>query len=215
MGFIEKYWLFGLGFFAQGLFGLRLLVQLFHSEKAGKSISPTVFWQISLFASFLFLAYGILRNDIVIIIGQTFSYFIYIRNLQLKNAWKIIPVVLRIVIVLLPFGTWFWVLAQPSSNNSLLSISSFADPFILTGTIGQFMLSLRYLYQWYRSEKEKESVLPFGFWVISAFASVLVVIYSLHQREPVLLLAQGMGLVVYVRNIALYLRRGVLPAVDE
>ena len=73
MEFIQKYWIYGLGFFAQSMFGVRLIVQLFHSERKGKIVSPTIFWQISLFASFLFLIYGVLRDDIIIILGQTVS----------------------------------------------------------------------------------------------------------------------------------------------
>ncbi|MBA4055789.1 MAG: hypothetical protein C0490_13820, partial [Marivirga sp.] len=48
MEFFQTYWIFALGFFAQALFGTRLLVQWFHSEKQGKIVSPTIFWQISL-----------------------------------------------------------------------------------------------------------------------------------------------------------------------
>jgi lipid-A-disaccharide synthase-like uncharacterized protein len=212
MEFLEKYWLFGLGFFAQGLFGIRLLVQLFHSEKAGKSVSPIVFWQISLLASFIFLIYGILRNDAVIIIGQTLSYFIYIRNLQLKNAWKLIFLPMRLLILTLPFAAWAWIVKQDSSSGLLFSAFSFKNPFVILGTIGQLMLNLRYLYQWYHSEKEKESILPLGFWIISAVASVLVVVYAVQRIEPVLLLSQSLGLVVYLRNIILYLRKSALSS---
>jgi len=54
MEVISKYGIYGLGFFAQSLFGARLVVQLFLSEKKGKVVSPTIFWQLSLMASFLF-----------------------------------------------------------------------------------------------------------------------------------------------------------------
>src|SRR5690554_847913 len=106
---MHNYWLYALGFFAQGLFGARLLVQLFHSERQGKVVSPTIFWQLSLIASFLFLIYGFLRQDFVIILGQTLSYFIYIRNLQLKNQWLKIPVLFRGLLMTLPFIAFGWV----------------------------------------------------------------------------------------------------------
>jgi lipid-A-disaccharide synthase-like uncharacterized protein len=66
------------------------------------------------------------------------------------------------------------------------------------------MLNLRYLYQWYRSEQAGESILPLGFWTISAVASIMVVGYALQKPDPVLLLSQSMGLLVYLRNIALH-----------
>jgi lipid-A-disaccharide synthase-like uncharacterized protein len=203
MEFIEKYWLFGLGFFAQGLFGIRLLVQLFLSEKEGKVVSPVVFWQISLFASFLFFIYGVLRQDAVIILGQTLSYFIYIRNLQLKKAWQTIPFIPRTVIWLLPIVSWAWLLYS-NTWQQVSGSTNFTDWFVIVGTVGQFALNLRYLYQWYYSEKQQESILPIGFWVISAVASLLVVVYALNRFDPVLLLSQSMGLVVYVRNMVLH-----------
>lgn len=207
MEFVQKYWLFGLGFFAQGLFGLRLVIQLYLSEKAGRSLSPVIFWQLSLLASFLFLTYGILRHDVVIILGQTFSYYIYIRNLQLKKAWAGLPLPLRIMLFSLPLVAWTWILTQDPDLNSLFSSDALINIWVLLGTLGLFMLNLRYLYQWYHSEKEKESVLPFGFWIISAVASILVVAYALHRFDPVLLISQGMGLLVYLRNIFFSLKK--------
>jgi lipid-A-disaccharide synthase-like uncharacterized protein len=203
--FFEKYWIYGLGFFAQSLFGARLLIQLFHSEKQGKVTSPTIFWQISLLASFLFLIYGILRDDFVIILGQTLSYFIYIRNLQLKNDWKKIPLILRGILLSLPFLAFAWMIW--GANHTLAEIfakNDFTDLLIIMGTIGQLMLNFRFLYQWYYSEKFKTSILPLGFWIISTVGSVMIIIYAIYRTDPVLLVAQGMGIVVYIRNIFIH-----------
>lgn len=207
MEFISKYWLFGLGFFAQGLFGIRLLIQLYLSEKAGKSVSPTIFWQISLLASFLFLTYGIIRQDAVIIIGQSLSYLIYIRNLQLKGAWKSLSILIRLLVFALPIGAWLWIIKKPDGLHQLFNGTSFLSFWSMFGTVGMLMLNLRYLYQWYRSEQEKESVLPFGFWVISATASLIVVLYAYQKSDPVLIVSQGMGLIVYIRNCILGLKK--------
>lgn len=194
-----------MGFFAQSLFGARLLVQLFHSEKQGKVVSPTIFWQLSLLASFLFLIYGVIRNDIVIILGQTLSYFIYIRNLQLKNDWIRIPLLIRIVLLLLPIAAFGWiVIGADQKMDHIFSNSDFTNPLIIMGAIGQLMLNLRFIYQWYYSEKHKTSILPLGFWVISSVASVLILIYATYRIDPVLLVAQSMGIVVYLRNIFIY-----------
>jgi lipid-A-disaccharide synthase-like uncharacterized protein len=207
MDFINKYWLFGLGFFAQSLFGIRLLIQLYLSEKAGKSVSPTIFWQISLLASFLFLTYGIIREDSVIIIGQSLSYLIYIRNLQLKGAWQRLRLPIRLLVFALPVGAWLCIFRKPDGFQQLFSGDSLLSFWPILGTIGMLMLNLRYLYQWYKSEQEKKSVLPFGFWVISGLASLLVVLYAYQKGDPVLIVSQGMGLIVYIRNSMLYARK--------
>ena len=205
MEFIQKYWIYGLGFFAQSMFGIRLIVQLFHSERKGKIVSPTIFWQISLFASFLFLIYGVLRDDIIIILGQTLSYFIYIRNLQLKNEWKKISPSLRILLFSLPGLTLGWILLGSKSHfDAIYSQSDFSQPILVLGAIGQLLLNFRFIYQWYYSEKHNTSVLPLGFWIISTIASVLILVYATYRVDPVLLVAQGMGIFVYVRNIVIY-----------
>lgn len=205
MEFFNKYWIFGLGFFAQALFGTRLIVQLFHSEKQRKVVSPTIFWQISLVASFLFLIYGVLRHDIVIIMGQTLSYFIYIRNLQLKNDWNKIHISFRIFLLSLPIITVAWIFFGKSHNlQTSFSSEDLLHPILILGAIGQLMLNLRFVYQWYYSEKHKTSVLPLGFWIISACASVMILIYASYRIDPVLLVAQGMGIFVYLRNIFIH-----------
>jgi lipid-A-disaccharide synthase-like uncharacterized protein len=197
---MNQYLIYALGFFAQSLFGARSIVQWYLSEREGKVVSPTLFWVFSLIGSSLFLLYGLIRHDIVILIGQFISFYIYVRNLQLKKAWIQIPYLLRPLILFVP--PFFLLLAYRES--ALFSFAEGFAPLIIIGVIGQLLLNCRYLYQWYFSEKANESVLPLGFWVISAIASVMVVIYCIHRQEPVLLVAQGLGFVVYVRNIIIY-----------
>jgi lipid-A-disaccharide synthase-like uncharacterized protein len=194
--------IYGLGFFAQSLFGARTIIQWIKSERAGTVVSPTLFWIFSLCGSSLFLIYGLLRSDFVILFGQTISFYIYIRNLQLKNFWVRIPAALRMVILPLPallFATSF--IISPTILNRVLDKADFADWFILIGSVGQLLLNFRYLYQWYHSEKVQMSILPLGFWIISAMASIMVVVYGIYRHDPVLLVAQGLGLFAYLRNI--------------
>ena len=72
-----------IGFLGQGLFASRFIVQWIHSEKIGESTIPLVFWYLSIFGGIGLLAYAIFRKDPVIILGQTFGVFIYLRNLIL------------------------------------------------------------------------------------------------------------------------------------
>jgi len=204
---MNEYVVYALGFFAQSLFGSRLVIQWIQSEKQGRVVSPTIFWVLSLMASFLFLIYGVLRNDPVILIGQTLSYYIYIRNLQLKGFWKRIPLLLKIIITPLPVLILSWIsFFEPEIFKAIIDKSDFTETIMIIGTIGQLMLNLRYLYQWYYSEKAKESLLPLGFWVISFVASIMVVSYAYTKHDPVLLVSQGLGMMAYSRNIYLSLR---------
>ncbi len=202
--------IYALGFLGQALFGARLVVQLFQSEKQKKVVSPVIFWQLSLAASFLFLIYGIIREDAVIIVGQTLSYFIYIRNLQLKHAWKPVPFLLRVLLVLLPFFVIGFAASTIPLEGWQAHSMDLIHPIMILGAIGQLALNLRFVYQWYYSEKFKTSLLPLGFWHISTWASVLVIIYSvfhpIHGWDPVLLVSQSLGIIVYARNIVIYRR---------
>ncbi len=192
-----------LGFLGQSLFGARLIVQLFLSEKHRRVVSPVVYWQLSLAGSFLFLIYGIVRYDWVIISGQFLSYFIYVRNLQLKEAWQRFPLFIRVSFLILPVvAVSSLAFIKPSAYNIEVVLW---HPMIIVGTIGQLALNLRFVYQWYYSEKSRSSILPVGFWHISVWASVLVILYSLFhpvlEVEPVLLVSQSLGIIVYIRNL--------------
>lgn len=83
----SEFLIYGIGLLAQLLFSARILIQWILSERAGKVLSPASFWTTSLVASMLLMVYGALRTDIVIIGGQFISYFIYLRNIKLKNMW--------------------------------------------------------------------------------------------------------------------------------
>ena len=74
-------WLMMLGFAGQGLFMSRFLVQWFYSEKHKKSVIPRSFWYLSLVGGVLLFTYALLRKDPVIMLGQFFGIFIYIRNI--------------------------------------------------------------------------------------------------------------------------------------
>ena len=72
-----------IGFVGQGLFASRFIVQWLYSEKKGESSIPVVFWYLSIFGGIGLLSYAIFRKDPVIISGQLFGIFIYLRNLIL------------------------------------------------------------------------------------------------------------------------------------
>ena len=79
---IELYFLI-IGFVGQGIFASRFIVQWIYSEKRGESAIPIIFWYLSIFVGIFLLVYAIFRKDPVIITGQCFGIFIYLRNLIL------------------------------------------------------------------------------------------------------------------------------------
>ena len=78
-----------IGFTGQGLFASRFIFQWIYSEKRGESYIPIIFWYLSIFGGIGLLTYALFRKDPVIITGQLFGIFIYLRNLILIYKKKI------------------------------------------------------------------------------------------------------------------------------
>lgn len=195
-------WIFALGFSAQLLFAARMIVQWIKSEEAGKSISPVIFWQLSILGSMIFLLYGILRHDFAIVLGQALVYFIYIRNLHLKDSWRPIPLIFRIFVIIAPIATLIYLLSDTHGNfNSLLKNEDISLPLQIWGSAGQVIFTLRFYIQWIDSESKNESVLTKRFWLVSLIGSLMIITYAIFRYDPVLLLGQLTGTAVYLRNL--------------
>lgn len=194
--------IYSIGFLAQLLFSGRLILQWILSEKSKKVLTPAIFWKLSLFASFLLFVYGYLREDFAIMLGQALTYFIYIRNLQLQGEWKKAPKTLQTFLWIFPV-----LLVIYSYNNNTYDIAKLFKNdsiplwLLLLGSFAQIVFTLRFVYQWIYSEKRKESVLPFGFWLLSLIGSGMILTYAVLRRDPVLLLGHFLGSVIYIRNI--------------
>ena len=77
------------------------------------------------------------------------------------------------------------------------------NPWILFGFISQFVFLMRFVVQWYISEKYKKSIIPDSFWYLSVAGTVMILIYSIEQRDIVFTTSSILQLVIYLRNIAL------------
>lgn len=196
--------IYSIGFFAQILFSGRLILQWVLSEKSKKVLTPSLFWKLSLIASFLLFVYGYLRDDFAIMLGQTLTYFIYIRNLQLQGEWQKAPKWLRIFLWIFPA-----LLVVYSYNNNIYDLDNLFKNediplwLLIWGSLAQIIFTLRFVYQWIHSEKNKESSLPLGFWRMSLVGSLMILFYAIKREDPVLLVGHLMGSFIYLRNIML------------
>ena len=76
------------GSLGQIIFTLRFVYQYFYSRRRKESVLPSGFWIISLTGSAIIVSYGIFRLDPVIILGQSFGFVSYIRNLVISYRNK-------------------------------------------------------------------------------------------------------------------------------
>ncbi len=74
------------------------------------------------------------------------------------------------------------------------------------GLFGQALFSLRFLVQWAVSERERRSVIPPAFWHLSIAGSVTLLAYAVHRADPVFIVGQLTGVLIYARNLV-FVRR--------
>jgi lipid-A-disaccharide synthase-like uncharacterized protein len=197
--------IYAIGFSAQLLFSGRLLLQWILSEKNNKVVTPSLFWKLSLLASFLLFVYGYLRDDFAIMLGQSLTYYIYIRNLQLQGQWQKSPKPLQWLLLVFPVI----IVIYGYNNGQYDMITLFENKAIPTwlltlGIIAQLTFTLRFVYQWITSEKNKSSQLPIGFWRMSVVGAGLILSYAIIREDPVLFIGHCAGLVIYIRNIFIW-----------
>lgn len=193
--------IFSIGLLSQMLFAGRSFVQIFHTEKQKKVANPLLFWELSIIAAILMIAYGILRQDIIILAGQVLNYGVYVRNISLKKQWR--NSLFKQVSYIVPWLiiSWLFLTKSPYSWSAMMQVQASMTAVMTLGWIGQIIFSSRFFYQWAYSEKKKESFFPLGFWIISIVGGVVLSIYAIIRRDPILLAGQVLGIGMYLRNI--------------
>ena len=81
------------------------------------------------------------------------------------------------------------------------------------GFSGQSLFFSRWIIQWIASERKSESQMPIAFWYMSLLGGLIVLAYAIHRRDPVFIAGQGIGALVYLRNLMLiYKPRKRMPS---
>jgi lipid-A-disaccharide synthase-like uncharacterized protein len=75
--------------------------------------------------------------------------------------------------------------------------------WLAVGFIGQLAFTGRFVLQWLYSEYKKRSVIPVGFWYLSIIGSALLLAYAIYRQDPVFIVGQSFGFIVYLRNLQL------------
>ncbi|HED16066.1 MAG TPA: lipid A biosynthesis protein [Gammaproteobacteria bacterium] len=73
--------------------------------------------------------------------------------------------------------------------------------WLIIGLTGQALFSMRFLVQWLKSEKQKKSIIPLEFWYFSIAGGVTLLSYALYKQDPVFIIGQVTGLLIYGRNL--------------
>ena len=78
--------------------------------------------------------------------------------------------------------------------------------WVAIGLLGQALFGARFIIQWIMSERVGRSIIPLPFWFCSLGGGVVLLSYAIHRQDIVFILGQGMGLIVYTRNLVLIYR---------
>ena len=89
------------------------------------------------------------------------------------------------------------------------------DMLALLGFCGQALFASRFIIQWIASERRKRSHIPVQFWWLSLGGGLIVTIYGLLRRDPVIIFGQAPGLIVYARNLVLIHRHAERQPTDD
>lgn len=76
------------------------------------------------------------------------------------------------------------------------------------GLLGQTLFSARFLVQWLASERVRQSIVPTAFWWLSLAGGATLLAYAVWRRDPVFIIGQASGLLVYIRNLMLIRQTG-------
>lgn len=80
--------------------------------------------------------------------------------------------------------------------------------WVTFGLVGQAAFFMRFLVQWLASEKAKKSTIPISFWYFSIIGAIILLAYAIHQKDPVFILGQSAGFIIYFRNLWLIRKAG-------
>ena len=78
--------------------------------------------------------------------------------------------------------------------------------WLIVGFGGQGLFFGRWIVQWFRSERKRESTIPLAFWYFSLIGGLITLAYAIHRRDPVFITGQAVGTLVYLRNLMLIYR---------
>lgn len=214
-----RQFLYPIGFISSLFFGARILVQWLSSELKQKSVTPKLFWQISLLGNLFLSLHSLIQIQFHVYLIQMVNGFISWRNLDLmkkeesrlnlkKTLFLFFSLILSSIIFFFlfnhlggeTFSSWFRIPTSIFHHSDDTIIHPIWHFF---GFIGLTLFSSRFWIQWIYAEKEQKSSLNQTFWILSLIGDLCVLFYFFKIKDPVNLVGPIFGLIPYIRNLML------------
>lgn len=196
-------WVYLLGLTGMAVYGLRILIQWYLSEKSHAVESPGIYWVLSSIGAVILYIYGWLRKDFSIIFGESVGYYIYMWNIGIMGLYKKVPRIVFILQALFPVVILALIVKDiPTFTQTFLKNKDVPPLLLAYGVLGQFTYEIRSVYQLVYSYKKKKSVLPLGHWVLAIIGSSMIISYGIIRHDWVLAVGQ-FSIFFSIRNLML------------
>lgn len=106
----------------------------------------------------------------------------------------------------MPIVPSWWRIAGINHATGNMQLSNTAI-WLSIGFAGQALFGVRFLVQWLCSEVKGKSIIPLSFWYFSVTGSAVLIVYAIHQSEPVFAAGEVLSFLVFSRNLQLVLRQ--------
>ena len=197
-------WVYMLGLAGMAIYGVRIVVQWYLSEKSHQVESPGIYWIMSSIGAIILYIYGWLRKDLSIIFGESLSYYIYMWNISIMGLYKKVPRSVVVIQALFPILILILIFKDfPTFVDNFLRNEAVPPRLLAFGMLGQFTYEIRSVYQLVYSYRRKASILPLGHWVLAVAGSLMIIMYGLIRHDWVLVIGQ-FAIVFSIRNIMIW-----------
>ena len=196
-------WVYLIGLSGMGVYGLRILIQWYLSEKSHQVESPGIYWILSSIGAIILYVYGWLRKDFSIIFGESVGYYIYMWNIGIMGLYKKVPRILIVLQAIFPLVILALIVKDvPTFVDTFLHNKDVPLWLLLFGVLAQFTYEVRSVYQLIYSYKRHQSILPLGHWILAVTGSVMIITYGIIRHDWVLAVGQ-FSILFSIRNLML------------
>ena len=210
----SPFWVYLIGFAGMVVYGLRIIIQWYLSEKAHQVQSPGSYWVLSSVGAVIIYIYGWLRKDFSILFGESVGYYIYMWNISILGLYKKVPKVVVFLQALFPVAILALIIKDlPTFKQTFLNQSEMPLGLLLYGMLGQFVYEIRSVYQLIYSYRLQKSVLPLGHWILAVIGSLMIISYGIIRHDWVLAIGQ-FSIFFSIRNLILSLAPGQDPDLE-
>lgn len=189
------------GWIGNAFYFSRFLHQWVRSERAGRSVTPVVFWWLSLGGCLLLGSYALHRGQVLLLPAFLVNGAVYVRNLHLAatggKGGRVGPVPAALIGLGAAVALYLTGVAEPREGFGA------SGAWLAVGIGGQLVWSSRFLLQWWFAEHTGRAEFPASFWWYTLAGSLLNIAYTAHLGDPIFLASYAPTPLYPIRNLML------------